>query len=263
MKKFLIVDGSSIFYRAFYAMPPLTAPGGEPTGALAGFANIILKIMREQSPELGAVAFDASKKTFRNEIFSDYKANRQSMPDELAAQLPLIKEFVELLGFKTCAAQGYEADDIIGTLATQAKNFHVEILTGDRDALQLINPTTHVLLTKALTTELYDEKKFIDEYGFTPAKLIDYKSLCGDQSDNIPGVKGVGKVSATNLIKELGTLENILIARDKIKSKKVRTALESFSDVAIMSKRLVILIPMTSRFLPTLFASINSAISTP
>ena len=113
MKKFLIVDGSSIFYRAFYAMPSLTAPSGEPTGALAGFANIILKIMRERSPELGAVAFDTSKKTFRNEIFHDYKANRQAMPDELAAQLPLIREFVDVLGLKICAAEGYEADDII------------------------------------------------------------------------------------------------------------------------------------------------------
>lgn len=239
MKKFLVVDGSSIFYRAFYAMPSLTAPSGEPTGALVGFANIILKIMREHSPELIAVAFDAAKKTFRNEIFHDYKANRQAMPDELAVQLPLIKEFVEVLGLKSYAAQGYEADDIIGTLATQAcKDYCVEILTGDRDALQLINATTHVLLNKYSTTELYDEKKFVDEYGFAPALLVDYKSLRGDQSDNIPGVKGVGQVSATTLIKDFGTLENILAQRDSIKAKKLRTALENFSDVAIMSKQL-------------------------
>lgn len=239
MKKFLIVDGSSIFYRAFYAMPSLNAPSGEPTGALVGFANIILKIIREQSPEMGAVAFDTSKKTFRNEIFADYKANRQSMPDELAAQLPLIKEFVDVLGLKSYAAQGYEADDIIGTLATQAcRDFHVKILTGDRDSLQLINATTHVLLNKKSDVELYDEKKFVDEYGFEPAKLVDFKALRGDQSDNIPGVKGIGQVSATNLIKDFGTLENILEHRAEIKAKKVRTALENFSDDAIMSKRL-------------------------
>lgn len=239
MKKVLIIDGNSIFYRAFYAMPSLTAPSGEPTGALVGFANIILKVMREQSPDLGAVAFDTSKKTFRNEIFPDYKANRQSMPDELAAQLPLIKEFVEILGLKTCAAQGYEADDIIGTLATQAcKDFYVEILTGDRDALQLINKKTRVLLNKYSTTELYDEKKFVEEYGFAPPLLVDYKSLRGDQSDNIPGVKGIGQVSATNLIKQYGSLENLLNNREAIATKKVRNALENFSDDAIMSKRL-------------------------
>ena len=239
MKKFLIVDGSSIFYRAFYAMPSLTAPNGEPTGALVGFVNIILKIIREQSPEMAAVAFDTSKKTFRNEIFADYKANRQSMPDELASQLPLIKEFVEVYGLKSYAAPGYEADDIIGTLATQAcKDFYVEILTGDRDSLQLINATTHVLLNKKSNVELYDAKKFINEYGFEPSKLVDYKSLRGDQSDNIPGVKGIGQVSATNLIKDFGSLENILAQRDTIKAKKVREALENFSDDAIMSKRL-------------------------
>ncbi|MBQ6757970.1 MAG: DNA polymerase I, partial [Selenomonadaceae bacterium] len=236
MKKFLIVDGSSIFYRAFYAMPSLTAPNGEPTGALAGFANIILKIMRERSPELGAVAFDTSKKTFRNEIFHDYKANRQAMPDELAAQLPLIREFVDVLGLKICAAEGYEADDIIGTLAAQAcKEFRVEILTGDRDALQLINHSTHVLLNKNSNVETYDEKKFIAEYRFAPALLVDFKSLRGDPSDNIPGVKGIGQKTATTLIKQFGSLESILTARDKLTAKKVRAALENFADDAIMS----------------------------
>ncbi|MBQ3443707.1 MAG: DNA polymerase I [Selenomonadaceae bacterium] len=239
MKKFLIVDGSSIFYRAFYAMPSLTAPSGEPTGALVGFANIILKIMRERSPELGAVAFDAAKKTFRNEIFPDYKANRPPMPDELAAQLPLIRELVDVLGLKICAAEGYEADDIIGTLATQAcKEFHVEILTGDRDALQLINHSTQVLLNKNPDVKTYDEKKFVAEYGFAPALLVDFKSLRGDPSDNIPGVKGIGQVTATNLIKQFGSLESILTARDKLTAKKVRAALENFADDAIMSKRL-------------------------
>ena len=169
MKKFLIIDGSSVFYRAFYAMPALTAPTGEPTGALTGFANIILKVLREFSPDLAAVALDAAKETFRNKIFADYKATRPPMPDDLAAQLPLLKEFAEVLGLKTCAAIGYEADDVIGTLATQAGgNFHVDILTGDRDALQLIDSTTRVLLNKNSGVEIYDEKRFSDEYGFAP-----------------------------------------------------------------------------------------------
>ena len=261
MKKFLIVDGSSIFYRAFYAMPSLTAPNGKSTGAVVGFANIILKIFREQSPDLMAIAFDAAKKTFRNEIFSEYKANRPPMPDDLAAQLPLMKEFVDVLGVKSCAAPNYEADDVIGTLAGQAcknfkvviltgdrdalhgvkscaapnyeaddvigtlarqacKNFKVVILTGDRDALQLINATTKVLLTKYSTTDLYDEKKFVDEYGFAPAQLVDFKGLRGDASDNIPGVKGIGEVIATKLVKQFGSVENVLANREKLKTKK-------------------------------------------
>jgi len=239
MKKFLIIDGSSVFYRAFYAMPNLTAPGGEPTGALTGFANIILKVLREQSPDLAAVALDAAKETFRNKLFVDYKATRPAMPDDLLAQLPLLKEFCEILGLKTCAAFGYEADDVIGTLATQAgENFSVDILTGDRDALQLINATTRVMLNKTAGVELYDEKKFRGEYGFAPPLLVDFKGLSGDASDNIPGVKGIGKKTAATLIQDFGALENVLARVDEIKSKKFRTALETHADDAILSKRL-------------------------
>lgn len=239
MKKFLIIDGSSIFYRAFYAMPSLTAPSGEPTGAVVGFANIILKILREQSPDLAAVALDTSKKTFRNEIFSDYKATRQQMPDDLAAQLDLLKEFIDVIGLKTCAAVGYEADDIIGTLSAQAsENFHVKILTGDRDALQLINATTSVLLNKKDGTELYDEKKFFAEYGFDPQLLVDFKGLRGDPSDNIPGVHGIGDKTALKLIHDFGTVENVLARRDELTSKKIRDALTIHADDALKSKQL-------------------------
>ena len=239
MKKFLIIDGSSIFYRAFYAMPSLTAPGGEPTGAVVGFANIILKILREYSPDLAAVALDTAKETFRNEIFSEYKATRPKMPDDLAAQLPLLKEFIEVIGIKICAAPNYEADDIIGTLAAQAsEKFSVEILTGDRDALQLINPTTRVLLNKNSNVEIYDAEKFFKEYEFAPPLLVDFKGLRGDPSDNIPGVAGIGQKTATSLIKEFGSLENVLEHRADIKSKKVRAALENSADIAILSKKL-------------------------
>ena len=239
MKKFLIIDGSSIFYRAFYAMPSLTAPNGKPTGAVVGFANIILKILREQSPDLAAVALDKSKKTFRNDIFTEYKATRQQMPDDLAAQLPLLKEFIEVIGLKTCAADDYEADDIIGTLAKQAcKDFYVEILTGDRDVLQLINTKTRVLLTRSSTTDIYDEKRFIEEYGFAPPMLVDYKGLRGDPSDNIPGVKGIGDKTATALIKQFGSLEKIFSLQTMIKGKKVNAALNEFAADARLSKLL-------------------------
>ncbi len=239
MKKFLIIDGSSIFYRAFYAMPGLNAPSGEPTGAIVGFANILLKILREYSPDLTAVALDTAKKTFRNEIFPEYKATRPPMPDELAAQLPMLKEFIDVLGIKTCAAAGYEADDIIGTLATQAsENFFVEILTGDRDALQLINANTRVFLNKKSDVEIYDEEKFFEEYGFAPPLLVDFKGLCGDASDNIPGVKGIGQKSATTLIKEFGAVENVFARRAEIKSKRALNALENSEEIATLSKKL-------------------------
>lgn len=239
MQKFMIIDGSSIFYRAFYAMPSLTAPNGEPTGAVTGFANIILKILREYNPDLAAVALDTPKKTFRAEIFSDYKATREKIPDELAAQLPLLKNFCEILGLKAVSAEGYEADDIIGTLTTQAKeNFFVEIVTGDRDALQLINSSTRVLLTKNTKVEPYDEKKFFSEYGFTPKKLIDFKGLSGDKSDNIPGVPGIGPKTATKLLEDFGDLETVFENLDKVTSKKIRASLKNSEEIARLSKKL-------------------------
>ena len=256
MKKFLIVDGSSIFYRAFHAMPALTAPNGEPTGAVTGTANILLKVLRDFKPDFAAVALDTSKRTFRNEIFVEYKATRPPMPDELAAQLALLKDFIDALGIKTCAAPGYEADDIIGTLcsvrnlelgirncdANLTPNSSLQIsnciLTGDRDALQLIDATTRVLLTTKTGVDVYDEQKFRDEYGFAPENLVDDKSLRGDPSDNIPGVKGIGEKTAAKLIGEFGTLENVLVHRDEIPQKKIRTALETFADDARLSKQL-------------------------
>lgn len=239
MKKFLIIDGNSIFYRAYHAMPDLTAPSGEPTGAVVGFANMVLKILRERKPDLAAVALDKAKKTFRNEIFAEYKATRPAMPEDLAAQIPLFRELSEVIGLKICAADGFEADDIIGTLATQASGkFSVEILTGDRDALQLINSTTRVLLNKKLGVELYDEKKFRDEYGFAPAQIVDFKGLCGDQSDNIPGVKSIGVKTATTLIQTFGSVEEVLARRAEVKQKKVRDALENYSADAVLSKKL-------------------------
>ncbi|MBR6012185.1 MAG: DNA polymerase I [Selenomonadaceae bacterium] len=239
MQKFMIIDGSSIFYRAFYAMPPLTAPSGEPTGAVTGFANIILKLLREYNPDIAAVALDKSRKTFRTEIFSEYKGTRDKMPDELGAQIPLFETFCEVVGLKMISAENFEADDIIGTLAAQAgENFFVEIVTGDRDALQLINSSTRVLLTKNTKVEVYDEKKFVEEYNFEPKKLVDFKGLSGDNSDNIPGVAGIGSKTASKLLQDFGDVENILANVEEIKSKKVRESLKNSSEVALMSKKL-------------------------
>ena len=242
MQKFMIIDGSSVFYRAFYAMPPLTAPTGEPTGAITGFANIILKLLRENNPDIVAVALDKSRKTFRTEIFADYKATRDKTPDELIAQIPLLKDFCAAIGIKIITADNFEADDIIGTLATQAENFSVEIVTGDRDSLQLINDSVKVLLTKNTKVEVYDGEKFFAEYNFAPKKLVDYKGLAGDSSDNIPGVNGIGSKTATKLLLEFGDIENILANVENIKSKKIREALKNSADIALLSKKLATII---------------------
>jgi len=241
MQKLMIIDGSGIFYRAFFAMPPLTAPSGEPTGAVAGFANTILKLLREYSPDFAVVAMDTSRKTFRTELFADYKATRDKMPDELGAQIPLLKEFCEVLGLKTVAAENYEADDIIGTISQlAAKNSQLTtyIVTGDRDSLQLINDSVRVLLTKGTKVEVYDEEKFFAEYGFEPKKLVDFKGLSGDKSDNIPGVSGIGPKTAIKLLQEFGDLENVLAHVAEIKNKKVRESLQSSVEIAKLSKRL-------------------------
>ena len=238
MQSFMIIDGSSIFYRAFYAMPNLTSPNGEPTGGITGFANIVLKLLRENNPDYAAVALDYSRKTFRNEIYPEYKANRENMPDELSAQIPMLSEFINALGIKSIILPGYEADDIIGTLATQAENFQVEIVTGDRDALQLINEKICVLLTKNNKVEKYDEEKFLKEYGFAPKKLVDFKGLSGDTSDNIPGIKGIGIKTATKLLQEFGSLEEILDNVEEISSKKFRELIKNSVEIAKISKKL-------------------------
>ena len=238
MQSFMIIDGSSIFYRAFYAMPNLTSPNGEPTGGITGFANIVLKLLRENNPDYAAVALDYSRKTFRNEIYPEYKANRENMPDELSAQIPMLSEFINALGIKSIILPGYEADDIIGTLATQAENFQVEIVTGDRDALQLINEKICVLLTKNNKVEKYDEEKFLKEYGFAPKKLVDFKGLSGDTSDNIPGIKGIGIKTATKLLQEFGSLEEILDNVEEITSKKFRELIKNSVEIAKISKKL-------------------------
>ena len=239
MEKFVVIDGSSIFYRSFYAMPNLTAPSGEPTGAITGFANIIVKLLREFNPTYAAIALDTSRKTFRTEIFSEYKGGREKTPDELISQMAMLEEFAEVMGIKTLSAPNYEADDIIGTLAAQAsKDFSVDIVTGDRDAFQLINENTRVLFARNTNLEIYDTEKFTAEFGFEPARLVDYKGLSGDSSDNIPGIFGIGEKTAKKLLQEFGTLENILENSEKISGKKIRESVQNNSETAKISKKL-------------------------
>lgn len=211
--KIMIVDGNSILNRAFYAIRPLSAPDGTPTNAIFGFMNIFNKYLSEEKPDGVAVCFDVARKTFRNEIYADYKGNRKGMPDELRAQLPIIKELLGYLGYVTAGLEGYEADDLIGTLSTSASKRGDDciIVTGDRDSLQLVDQRVTVLLpaTKMGKTEttVFTPEMTLDVMGVSPERIVDLKALMGDSSDNIPGVAGIGQKTAARLISDFGSLD--------------------------------------------------------
>lgn len=210
MDNLLLIDGNSLINRAFYALPPLTNNKGEPTQAVYGFTTMLIGMIGKYKPKYIAVAFDLPAPTFRHKMYDGYKATRKKMPDELAAQLPILKRQLRLMNISIVEKEGYEADDIIGTLSRDL-SVMTYIITGDRDSLQLIDDTTSVVMTKRGITEtvLYDEKQLLADYGLTPKQVIDYKSLAGDNSDNIPGVPGVGDKTATGLIAEYGSLDGV------------------------------------------------------
>ena len=241
-KRFVILDGSSLFFRAFFALPPLTSPTGEYTNAIFGFANMFLKLWEELKPDELVIAFDKSRHTFRTELYPAYKGTRDKTPDELKSQIPLLEEFAGALGVTFLERDNYEADDIIGTLATQAAaaGYDASVVTGDRDALQLVRPNLRVLMTKKGISDLkeYDEVAFTEEYQMEPIKLIDLKGLMGDTSDNIPGVPGVGPKTATKLLLEYGTLENVLDHAGEVKGKKLQERLTTFAEQERLSKTL-------------------------
>ena len=213
--KLMILDGNSIVNRAFYGIRPLTTKDGTPTNAVYGFLNILNKLTEEEAPDYLTVAFDISRITFRNEKYDLYKAQRSGMPDELRIQMPILKEVLTALNIPYLELEGYEADDIIGTVSRlcNEQNIECKIATGDRDDLQLASELTTVKLvvTKGGRTETtdYNSDKVMEEYGITPTEFIDLKGLMGDASDNIPGVKGIGKVTALNLIKEFKSIDNL------------------------------------------------------
>jgi len=241
-QRFVILDGSSLMYRAFYALPPLTDSQGHPTNAIFGFSNMLTKLLGELQPDKLVIAFDKGRTTFRTERYAEYKGTRDKTPEELLAQIPLLHEFAAAFGISFIEKERYEADDIIGTLATKAAGagHEVMVVTGDRDALQLVRPNLKVLLTKKGISELkeYDEEAFREEYGFEPLKLIDLKGLMGDTSDNIPGVPGVGPKTASKLLWEYGSLEEVLNHIEDISGKKLKERLTENKEQAILSKEL-------------------------
>ncbi|ABO50127.1 DNA polymerase I [Desulforamulus reducens MI-1] len=241
----IIIDGNSLIHRAFHAIPLLSNSKGVITNAVYGFTNMVLKVIKEQEPGLVAVAFDKGKTTFRNQEYAAYKGTRKATPDELRPQFILARDILGAMRIPFFELDGFEADDLIGTIACQAEatGLNVLILTGDRDALQLVSPKTKVMLTRKGITEidLFDEGKVWDKYGVTPSQVVDLKGLQGDTSDNIPGVAGIGEKTASVLIKEYGSVEEILKNIDKL-SPRHQKLLRGNEEIALLSKKLATII---------------------
>ncbi len=243
MKQLMIIDGSSLLFRAFFALPPLSSALGTPTNAVYGFLTMLIKLYEEIKPDYVAVAFDKGRQTFRTELYSDYKGNRPDAPEDLRPQFSLIQDVLKALGICVIEEEGFEGDDILGSLSKKfgSDDLAVKIITGDRDNLQLITKYSHVLLTKKGISEMLEvtPDNMEELYGYGPDKVIDMKALMGDSSDNIPGgVPGVGEKTALKLITEYGTLESVYDHIEDISGKKLKERLTENKDLAFLSRQL-------------------------
>jgi DNA polymerase-1 len=221
-KKLILIDGNAIMHRAYHALPPLSTKKGELVNAVYGFASTMLSVIENQKPDYIAASFDLAGPTFRHEEYKEYKATRTKAPDEFYRQIPRVKEFVKDFNIPIFEKEGYEADDVIGTLTKQAEKnegIRVVIVTGDLDTLQLVsNKTSVYTMRKGLSDSvIYDEGKVWERFNLEPIQIIDYKGLRGDPSDNIPGVKGIGEKTATELLVKYGTMEKIYQSLSEIK----------------------------------------------
>jgi len=239
--KWILIDGNSIVYRAFFAMPPLTNSAGLHTNAVFGFTTMLLKLLEEEQPTHILVAFDAGKATFRHEGYEDYKGGREKTPPELSEQFPVLKELIRSFGIAQYELAGYEADDIIGTLTRIADEQGVQavVVSGDKDMLQLASEQVRISLTRKGVSEIesYTPNEIQTKYGLTPLQIIDLKGLMGDTSDNIPGIPGVGEKTALKLLHEYGSVEEVLARSGELKG-KLKERVENHKDDAIMSKKL-------------------------
>ncbi len=241
-KKLVLIDGNSIAYRAFFALPLLNNDKGIHTNAVYGFTTMLMKILEDEKPTHMLVAFDAGKTTFRHKTFGEYKGGRQKTPPELSEQFPFIRDLLDAYGISRYELENYEADDIIGTLSLTAESdgFEVKVISGDKDLTQLSSPITTVGITRKGITDIeeYTPEHVAEKYGLTPNQIIDMKGLMGDPSDNIPGVPGVGEKTAIKLLKEFHTVENLLESIDQVSGNKLKEKLAEFKEQAIMSKEL-------------------------
>ncbi len=243
-EKIVLIDGHSIINRAFYGVPDLTNKDGLHTNGIFGFVNILFKILEEEKPDYLTVAFDVHHPTFRHKMFSEYKGTRKGMPQELHEQVPVLKELLTAMGIKIMELPGYEADDLLGTVAkrSEEKGMDVLVVSGDRDLLQIVTDNIRVCIpkTKRGTTEyeMYYTKDVQEKYGLLPLQIIELKALMGDSSDNIPGVPGIGEKTATAILQQFESVENAHAHLDEIKPKRAKENLEAHYDMAIMSKKL-------------------------
>ena len=243
-EKILLIDGHSILNRAFYGLPDLTNSEGRHTGAVYGFLNILFKVLEEEKPDYLTVAFDLHAPTFRHKIYDAYKGTRKAMPEELREQVPLMKEMLGAMGVDIVSMEGYEADDLLGTIArrSEAKGMDVTILSGDRDLLQLATEKVMIRLPKTVkgktTVEDYHAAQVLEKYQVTPPQIIELKALMGDASDNIPGIPGVGEKTATKMVVEFGCIENAYAHLEEIKPNKAKESLREHYDMAQLSKTL-------------------------
>lgn len=269
MDKLILIDGNSVIYRAFFAMPPLTNSSGLHTNAVYGFTNMMLRLIQEQKPTHLLVAFDAGKQTFRHESYQEYKGGRQKTPPELAEQFPLLRELLESFGISWFELASYEADDIIGTLSRlgEEAGFEVLVVTGDKDMLQVVSDQVTVALTRKGISEVepYGPKEIEEKYGLTPLQIIDLKGLMGDTSDNIPGVPGIGEKTALKLLHQFGSVEEVLARTDELKG-KMKENLVNHADDAVMSKRLATIyreVPMDQSWESMTFGGIKEETAVP
>ncbi|NBW28895.1 DNA polymerase I, partial [bacterium] len=243
-KRFVVIDGKSVFYRGFYAMPYLKTASGLPTGGVYGFALMSLEVIKRLNPDYVAIAWDKSKTNIRKrlELYPEYKAGRKAAPPEFYAQIPLLHELLDALGWPLYEMDDYEADDLIGALATQASKKDIEtiIITSDMDLLQVVNDNIKVyaLKTGLSNIELYDPKSFEAKHNIKVAQYLDLKALKGDSSDNIPGVPGIGDKTALKLISEFGTLDGVYAQLESILPVGVREKLRSGKEMAFLSQEL-------------------------
>ncbi|ADU50543.1 DNA polymerase I [Thermaerobacter marianensis DSM 12885] len=241
--KLVLIDGHSLMYRAFFALPPLATADGVPTNAVYGFLTMLLRLLEEVAPQYIGVAFDRGLPAFRVERFPAYKGHRPEQPDELRPQFPLVKDVLAAMGVATVEHEGFEADDLLGTLAHRARAAGVDrvlLVTGDRDVLQLVGDGVEVLLTRKGISDLqrYDEARIREEMGIAPAQFLDVKALMGDPSDNIPGVPGIGEKTALKLIQQFGDLETVLARPEAAGGKKLPGLLRQYADQARLSREL-------------------------
>jgi DNA polymerase-1 len=240
--KVLLLDGNSLLYRAFFALPPLTTSRGEMTNAVYGLAVMLQKILEEEKPDFAAAAFDLPAPTFRHQEFDGYKATRERAPDELRSQIPIAQEMLEAMRIPVFQMEGFEADDVLGALArrAEAQGREALIVSGDLDILQLVSDKTRACITRRGVTDAvrYDEKAIRERYSLSPSQLVDLKALRGDTTDNIPGVPGIGEKTAVLLLHQFGSLEELLENLGKVKPARAAAALQAHAEQAKMSKRL-------------------------